>query len=142
VNRQAIPPAPDAVDCRFRVRYAETDQMGVVHNSNYLVWFEMGRTEYCDVRGYPYRRMEEEGIMMVVAESRIRYKRPAHYDDFLVVRTRISRSTPRVVNFAYELFRESTGELIADGETVHVPVDRTTRRPTHMPREILETLTA
>lgn len=140
MSNSAVPPAADAIDCRFRVRYAETDQMGVVHNSNYLIWFEMGRTEYCIARGYPYKRMEEEGYIMVVAESRIRYKRPAYYDDYIVVRTRIARSTPRVVTFTYELYQESSGDLLAEGETVHVPVDKATFRPTHLPREILETL--
>lgn len=131
---------PITVESRFRVRYAETDQMGVVHNSVYLIWFEMGRTDYCHARGYPYSQIEADGYIMVVAESRIRYKKPAYYDDVLVVHTSLSKSHSKVFQFSYEITRETTGELIAEGETVHVSIDMETRRPTRLPQHVIDTL--
>jgi acyl-CoA thioester hydrolase len=129
-----------AVDYTFRVRYAETDQMGVVHNAVYLVWFEMGRTEYCIARGFPYSRIEEEGIILVVAESRIRYKKPAYYDEMLTVRTRAKSTASKVFRFEYQVLRPESEELIAEGETVHVALDRNTRRPTRLPQRVIDKL--
>jgi acyl-CoA thioester hydrolase len=128
------------VEHTFRVRYAETDQMGVVHNAVYLVWFEIGRTEYCIERGFPYSRIEEEGAVLVVAESVVRYKKPAHYDDLVTVRTTISRMKPKVVTFSYQVLQHSTGDLIAEGETVHVALSKETGRPTRMSALCLEKL--
>ncbi|MCA1590122.1 MAG: acyl-CoA thioesterase [Acidobacteria bacterium] len=71
-------------ETEIRVRYAETDQMGIVHHANYLIWFEAGRSEFCRARGFSYKEMEEEDqALLVVAESYVRYKSPAHYDDIL-----------------------------------------------------------
>lgn len=131
---------PTEVESRFRVRYAETDQMGVAHNSVYLIWFEMGRTDYCHARGYPYSRIEADGFVMVVAESRVRYKKPAYYDDVLVVKTSLTKSRPKVFQFSYVITRPETGEVIAEGETVHVSVDRKTSRPTRLPQHVIDTL--
>lgn len=128
------------VESRFRVRYAETDQMGVAHNSVYLIWFEMGRTDYCHARDYPYSRIEAEGFVMVVAESRVRYKKPAYYDDVLVVKTALTKSRPKVFQFNYEITRPATGDLIAEGETIHVSIDKETGRPTRLPQNIIDTL--
>lgn len=136
----AVGPTPDTIDHTFRVRYAETDQMGVVHNSVYLVWFEIGRTEYSIFRDFPYKRIEEEGIALVVAESNVRYRKPAHYDDLITVRTTISRVKPKVVTFSYQVLRHDSGELLAEGETVHVAVSKETGRPTKMSEECLEKL--
>ena len=136
----AAGPTPDTVDHTFRVRYAETDQMGVVHNSVYLIWFEIGRTEYSIFKDFPYARIEEEGIILVVAESHVSYKKPAHYDDLITVRTCVSRLKPKVVTFSYQLFRHETGELLAEGNTVHVAVSKETGRPTKMSAECLESL--
>jgi acyl-CoA thioester hydrolase len=108
----------------LRVRYAETDKMGVVYHANYLVWFEIGRTEFCRARGFSYRDMEEsENAFLVVAESYCRYKAPAYYDDVLVVRTHITELRRRSLRFGYEIFRESDGVVIAEGETGHVVTD-------------------
>jgi acyl-CoA thioester hydrolase len=108
-----------------RVRYAETDQMGMVYHANYLVWFEIGRTEYCRARGFSYREMEESGsAYLVVAESYCRYKAPAYYDDELVVRTHVTELRRRSVRFGYEIIRAATGQIIAEGETGHVVTDR------------------
>ncbi len=109
----------------LRVRYAETDQMGVVYYANYLVWFEIGRTDLCLQHGFAYRDMErEDGLYIMVAEARCRYKAPARYDDEIVIRTRVTGMRKRVLIFGYEIYRQRTDELIAEGETVHVITDR------------------
>ncbi len=107
-----------------RVRYAETDRMGVVYHANFLIWFEIGRTEFCRARGFAYREMEEnEEAFLVVAESYCRYKAPAYYDDDLIVRTHITELRRRSVRFGYEIVRPATGQIIAEGETGHVVTD-------------------
>lgn len=102
----------------LRVRYAETDQMGVVYHANYLVWMEVGRVEYCRAAGVCYRDMEADGYLLAVVESQVRYLRPARYDDEIVVRTRVLKSGPRLVKFGYEILRQE--ELLATGSTTHV----------------------
>ncbi len=129
---------PRAVDLPFRVRYAESDQMGVAYYANYLIWFEMGRSEYCRELGYPYTRIEEEGFVMVVAEATVRYRSPARYDDELIIRTTMPEVRSRVCRFGYEIFRKGSGELLAKGETVHVIVDKETGRSTRMPARYIE----
>lgn len=112
-------------ETRLRVRYAETDQMGVVYYANYMVWFEIGRTDFCRHHGFAYREMEEEdGLFIMVAEARCRYKAPARYDDEIVVRTCLRGMRKRVLVFGYEITRPITGDLLAEGETVHVITDR------------------
>jgi acyl-CoA thioester hydrolase len=111
-------------ETRIRVRYAETDKMGVVYHANYYIWFEIGRTEYCRARGFAYRDMEEnEDAFLVVAESYCRYKASAYYDDELTVRTRVTELRRRSLRFGYEILRAGTGEIIAEGETMHVITD-------------------
>lgn len=108
----------------IRVRYSETDKMGIVYYANYLVWFEIGRTEYCRARGFSYRDMEEsENAFLVVAESYCRYKAPAFYDDELIVRTQITELRRRSLRFGYEIIRASDEQIIAEGETGHVVTD-------------------
>lgn len=112
----------------IRVRYAETDRMGVVYHANYLVWFEIGRTEFCRARGFAYKDMEEnEHAFLVVAESYCRYKAPAQYDDELIIRTHITELRRRSVRFGYEVIRTPDGIVIAEGETGHVVTDPTGR---------------
>ncbi|HEX8888413.1 MAG TPA: thioesterase family protein [Pyrinomonadaceae bacterium] len=107
-----------------RVRYSETDKMGVVYHANYLIWFEIGRTEFCRARGFSYREMEEnEDAWLVVAESYCRYKAPAYYDDELIVRTHITELRRRSLRFGYEIIRLSDNQIIAEGETGHVVTD-------------------
>lgn len=109
----------------FRVRYAETDQMGIVYYANYLVWFEIGRTDFCRQVGFAYRDMEaQDGLYIMVAEAQCRYKAPARYDDEILVRTRVSSCRKRVLVFEYEIYRKANDELLASGETVHVITDR------------------
>ena len=108
----------------LRVRYAETDKMGIVHHANYLIWFEIGRTEFCRARGFSYREMEEtDNAYLVVAESYCRYKAPARYDDELLVRTHITELRRRSLRFGYEVVRVADGQIIAEGETGHVVTD-------------------
>lgn len=106
------------------VRYAETDQMGIVHHANYLVWFELGRTEYCKSKGFSYRDMEkEDDALMVVAEAYCRYKSPAFYDDNLVIKTKLEEAKSRTLRFLYEVYRPFDDSLLAEGETLHVVTD-------------------
>lgn len=116
-------------EAHVRVRYAETDQMGVVYHANYLVWFEVGRVEFIRQMGLDYRSMEqEEGALIAVIEARARYKAPARYDDELVIRTHLSGVRGSVVRFAYTVLRKGEGEVLCEGETVHMVVGRDMRR--------------
>src|SRR6266550_4265621 len=121
-------PAPEELfgvwhEAQLRVRYSETDKMGIVYYANYLVWFEIGRTEYCRARGFSYRDMEASDGFLVVAESYCRYKAPAYYDDELLIRTHITELRRRSLRFGYEIVRVSDGQVIAEGETGHVVTD-------------------
>jgi acyl-CoA thioester hydrolase len=107
------------VEARVRVRYAETDQMGVVYHANYLVWMEVGRVEYCRAAGFRYRDMEADGVLLAVVEAHCRYLSPALYDEEVIVRTSIEEATPRVVRFSYRILGED-GRLLAEGFTKHV----------------------
>ena len=123
------------VDATLRVRYAETDQMGVVYYGNYFTWFEVGRVELCRHLGFEYKQMEiEDDSLIVVAEASCRYKRPARFDDVLTVRTRVATPRRRTIRFSYEIFNQSTGDLIATGETLHVICDRQ-GRPKSLPEK-------
>jgi acyl-CoA thioester hydrolase len=126
-------PAPEPVygewhDTLLRVRYSETDKMGIVYYANYLVWFESGRGEFCRARGFSYKEMEEhDDAFLVVAESYCRYKAPAYYDDELLVRTHMTELRRRSLRFGYEVVRASDGQVIAEGETGHVVTDASGR---------------
>jgi len=118
----------DWVSTTFRVRYAETDQMGVVYYANYLIWFEIGRSEFCRQHGFEYRDMEQQdGLYIIVAEASCRYKSSAHYDDEIEVRTCLRAGRRRVLVFGYEVYRSEDHQLLAEGETTHVIVDRAGR---------------
>jgi acyl-CoA thioester hydrolase len=108
-------------DATVRVRYAETDQMGVVYHANFLVWFEVGRVELMRALGAEYKKMEaEDDCHIVVADVQCRYHHPARYDEVVRIRTRIAESRNRTVKFAYEVFRDADGTLLATGSTTHV----------------------
>jgi acyl-CoA thioester hydrolase len=108
-------------DTTLRVRYAETDQMGVVYHSNYLIWFEVGRVELMRALGFEYKLMEtEDDCHIVVAEAHCRYEKPARYDQILRVRTRIAEWRNRIVKFSYEIFLDDDSSLLATGYTTHV----------------------
>ncbi len=107
-----------------RVRYAETDQMGVVYHSNFIIWFEVGRVELIRQLGFDYRKMEiDEGCAIAVADVSCRYKAPVHYDDIVTIRTKLTSVRRKVLHFEYDLTRESDETLLAHGSTVHVVVD-------------------
>lgn len=106
-----------------RVRYAETDQMGVVHHRNFFTWFEVARTDFMRQAGHPYRDLEEQDVFMPVVEVGCRYRRPARYDEVLRIETRCSRQGRVRIRFDYRVLR-ADGELVAEGETVHVATDR------------------
>ncbi len=106
---------------RFRVRYAETDQMGIVYYANYLIWMEVGRAEYCRAVGLRYRDMEQaDGIRLAVVDAHCRYVSPARYDDEICVETSIADANRRMVEFGYEIREAKDGRRLAAGETRHI----------------------
>jgi len=119
------------------VRYAESDQMGVAYYSNYLIWFEVARTELMRQRGIPYSEWEKAGLFLPVSECYCKYVTPAHYDETLEVRCSVAEVRTRAVRFEYEILRE--GSVIAKGHTVHVCTDRNAR-PSTMPANLRDTL--
>lgn len=124
---------------RVKVRYAETDQMGVAYYANYFVWFEVGRSQYCNDCGFSYRDMEREtGLFLIVAEASCRYKTPARYEDDLIIRTRVIDSTRRTLKFSYEIER-ADGAAVATGETLHVLINAEAR-PSSFPEKYLTLL--
>ena len=111
-------------ETKVRVRYAETDQMGVVYHSNHLIWFEVGRVELLRQLGFSYRDMErEDGRYIAVAEVTCRYRAPVYYDEEVLIRTRLKSVRESVVIFSYELLRSERGTLLAEGETTHIVTD-------------------
>jgi acyl-CoA thioester hydrolase len=115
--------APSSVS-RVRVRYAETDQMGVVYYANYFVWFEVGRTDLLRSHGWSYREMETDGVALPVIEAHCEYKQSARYDDELEIRTSGVLLSPVRVEFSYDVVRTSDSAVIASGRTVHAALDR------------------
>ena len=112
-------------ETRIRVRYAETDQMGVVYHANHFIWFEVGRVELLRQLGFSYKDMEkEDDCFIAVVDARCRYKAPVLYDDEVLVRTYLKNVREKMIHFGYELVRSNTGELLAEGETTHIVADR------------------
>ncbi|MGD8188428.1 acyl-CoA thioesterase [Brevibacillus ginsengisoli] len=105
---------------QFRVRYSETDQMGVVYHTNYLNWFEIGRTSFIRDLGFSYRQLEEQGVLLPVTDAAISFKSPARYDDMVEVRTIIEELTPLRLHFRYEIVNLDTDTLLVHGQTQHV----------------------
>ena len=132
------PAAPVLRRTRVRVRYAETDRMGVVYYANYFVWFEIGRTDWLRETGQSYRDMELDGVQLPVIEAHCEYRRPAKYDDDLEIRTRATLLTPVRIRFDYEVVRGERETLVV-GHTVHAALDprgRPRRLPPHV-REMI-----
>ena len=128
---------PQVYETRFRVRYAETDQMGVVYHSNYIIWFEVGRVEMFRQLGFTYSEMEQqESTRLAVVDVRCRYKNPARYDDLICVRTRLLNVRDSLVHFGYEILRDSDEALLAEGETVHLVLGADMKR-TPLPQKYL-----
>ncbi|MEO6982013.1 MAG: thioesterase family protein [Edaphobacter sp.] len=131
-----------ASETRVRVRYAETDQMGVVYHANYLVWFEVGRVEFIRQLGLDYKRMEqEEGCGIAVVHVDARYRVPARYDDELVVQTRLLVARGPVIRFGYKILRIEDGTLLCEGETAHVVVGKDMKKR-HLPQRYAERFAA
>ena len=113
----------DIVDVDIRVRYAETDQMGVAYYANYLVWFEVGRSEFCRKRGFGYTDLEALGYKLVVSDVSCRYRNSARYDEVVIVRTWLKGVNKRMITFGYQILHKDQEEVIAEGETRHICVD-------------------
>ncbi|HEY6413703.1 MAG TPA: thioesterase family protein [Edaphobacter sp.] len=135
---KAMVTKPFVAETRVRVRYAETDQMGVVYHANYLVWFEVGRVEYIRQLGLDYKSMErEEGCGIAVADVSARFKSPAQYDDELVIQTRLLAARGAVIRFGYRIVRAADHLLLCEGETVHIVVGKDMKRRT-LPKKYAE----
>jgi acyl-CoA thioester hydrolase len=120
---------------RLRVRYAETDKMGVVYYANYFIWFEVGRTDLLRTLGWTYREMEEAGVSLPVIEAQCQYHRPAKYDDELEVRAEGRMLSPVRMEFTYEVVRQADMTVAASGRTVHAALDRA-GKPCRLPERI------
>lgn len=126
-------------ETKIRVRYGETDKMGYVYYGNYSLYFEVARTEMIRNLGFPYSRLEQEGVMMPVLSMNIKYIRPAYYDDELTIRVMIKNMPETRVLFEYEVYNEKQ-DLITVGETVLVFVDEKTMRPCKAPKSLHDAL--
>lgn len=111
-------------EVEIRVRYQETDKMGVVYYANYLVWFEVGRNEYFRNLDFPYAELEKNGIHLPVVKAFCEYKRPAYYDELILLKTSIKNYSPVKISFCYNVYRKSNFKLLVTGETEHAFVDQ------------------
>jgi acyl-CoA thioester hydrolase len=133
---------PAVNESRIRVRYAETDQMGVVYHANHFIWFEVGRVELLRQLGFSYKKMEiEDNCFIAVVDARCRYKAPVHYDDEVVIRTYLKHVRERVIHFGYELLRAESGQVLAEGETTHIVADAQ-MKPRKLPEKYLKVFRA
>ncbi|RXJ50733.1 acyl-CoA thioesterase [Gelidibacter gilvus] len=126
-------------EIQLRVRYAETDQMGIVYYGNYAQYFEVGRVEWLRNFGISYKSMEEEGLMLPVVSLSVKYKKPARYDDLIKVKTQLVKLPSASIEFDYEITNES-GEILTLGNTVLVFMDVNKNRPTKCPEYLLDKL--
>jgi acyl-CoA thioester hydrolase len=117
-----MPPRASTVE--FRVRYAETDQMGVAYHANYLIWCEIGRTDHIRGLGTSYREMEEQGIILAVSEASLRFIASARYDDLIRVETTMPRVTSRTITFDYVISNAATGVRLATASTTLISIDK------------------
>lgn len=122
------------IKTRLTVRYAETDQMAIVHHSNYPIWYEAGRTEFTKAMGIPYSKIEEEGVLFPLLELQCKYIQAAKYGDVVIVETSITKLNMVKVEFSYKVYRESDGVLLNTGSTVHGMVTRELR-PINMKKQ-------
>ena len=129
-------------ETRIRVRYAETDQMGIVYHSNHFIWFEVGRVELLRQLGFTYKEMEkEDDCHIAVVDARCRYKAPVLYDDEVLVRTYLKNVREKLIHFGYELVRAGTGELLAEDETTHIVAD-SQMKPRSLPEKYMKAFRA
>jgi len=127
---------PEFIEVKERVRYSETDQMGVAHNKSYFEWFEIARTEYCRQKNIPYKDIEAQGYYLVVAESFCRYMKPLKYDEKFLIRVWAEEIKPKKIIFSYQLLTEEDEDPIASGYTIHV-VTNSKARVCSLPEELL-----
>ena len=129
-------------ETRIRVRYAETDQMGVVYHANHFIWFEVGRVEFLRQLGFSYKDMErEDDCCIAVVDAQCRYRAPVHYDDEVIVRTYLKHIRSKVIHFGYELRIADSGKLLAEGETTHV-VANAEMKPRALPEKYMRAFRA
>jgi acyl-CoA thioester hydrolase len=129
-------------ETRIRVRYAETDQMGVVYHANHFIWFEVGRVELLRELGFSYKNMErEDDCFIAVVDAQCRYRAPVHYDDEVIVRTYLKHVRDKVIRFGYELRNAANGVVLAEGETTHIVAD-SQMKPRALPEKYLEVFRA
>ncbi|TXD85176.1 acyl-CoA thioesterase [Subsaximicrobium wynnwilliamsii] len=126
-------------EIQFRVRYGETDQMGVVYHGNYAQYFEMGRTEWLRKFGFSYKQMEADGIMLPVISLTVKFKKPARYDDLIKVKTEVVKKPSARIEFTYEISNEAD-EILTTGTSELVFMDMVKNRPTRCPKYILDQL--
>jgi len=126
-----------AIEIEERVRYSETDQMGVAHNKSYFEWFEIGRTEFCRQRGVSYKEIETLGFYLVVVEAFCKYRRPLRYDDVFMIHVSLREIAPKKAVFDYELLTREGRKLIASGYTVHI-VTNAKGEVSAMPDQVLK----
>ncbi len=126
-------------ETKFRIRYGETDQMGIVYHGNYAQYFEMGRTDWLRAMGFSYKHMEEKGIILPVTTLSINYKKSARYDDLITVKTKLVRLPTAKIDFEYEIVNEK-GEILTTGHTTLAFIKKHTNRPTRCPEYILDKL--
>jgi len=130
--------SPGVNETRIRVRYAETDQMGVVYHSNHFIWFEVGRVELLRQLGFSYKEMETvDDCFIAVVDARCRYKAAVHYDDEVVVCTYLKQVREKVIHFGYELRAADSRQLLAEGETTHIVAD-SKMKPRRLPEKYLK----
>jgi acyl-CoA thioester hydrolase len=127
-----------SVESRTRVRYKETDQMGIAHHANYIVWFEIGRTDLCRETGFPYSEIERRGYLLVVTDVSCRFKIPFRYDDEVLIRTSVAEAASRSIKFSYEL-RNGAGDVLhATGHSSHLWLDRESRKPVRADADVMK----
>jgi acyl-CoA thioester hydrolase len=129
----------DYLDFDVRVRYVETDQMGVVHHENYVTWFEIGRTEFCRFKGFPYRELEKMGYRLMITDLMCHYRKAIRYDDMVTIRTWIKVLRRRMMTFGYQVLLNTKKEGAAEGETRHICLD-SSGRPRTIPESFRRSL--
>jgi acyl-CoA thioester hydrolase len=127
-------------DVDVRVRYADTDQMGVAYHGSYMVWFEIGRTEFCRSKGFAYLDLEQTGYRLLITDLRCRYRKAVRYDDVITIRTWVGEFKKRMMTFGYRILCQKTGEIAASGETRHICLDILSGRPRTLPERFRQAL--
>lgn len=130
----------NVIEVTFPVRYVETDAMGIVHHSHYVIWFEVARSEYMRRHPENYAELDRQGVFLPIAEMRVRYRAPARYGDIVTVRSWIAELKSRRATFAHEVRRTGDGEVLAEGETVHICLDLRTGALRAIPPKVREGL--